>query len=216
MTDRAFQKHRDRMIRQQLVGRDIRDTRVLEAMRKVPRHAFVPRELQEKAYDDGALAIAMEQTISQPYMVALMTQLLDVEGGHTVLEVGTGSGYQSAILAELAGKVVTIERHRELSHRSKVICARLGYDNIEFRVGDGTLGCPEGAPYDRILITAAAPNVPAPLKDQLAVGGRLVCPIGSREEQCLFVIERAATGFRSTESIGCRFVPLLGEAGWEA
>ncbi len=183
-------------------------------MRKVPRHLFVPEDLQEIAYGDFPLSIGEGQTISQPYMVALMTQLLQVEPTDRVLEVGTGSGYQAAILAELAHRVFTIERIPELSRLAQERLLSLGYGNIRFRVGDGTKGWPEEAPFDAILVTAAAPKAPQSLVDQLAEGGRMVIPIGGRTSQDLWLFRKRGRRMEREYLCPCTFVPLIGEEGW--
>jgi protein-L-isoaspartate(D-aspartate) O-methyltransferase len=210
-----FQKARDRMVETQLIGRGIHDQRVLEAMRKVPRHVFVDEALQEQAYSDHPLPIADKQTISQPYIVALMTEKLELKGHEKVLEVGTGSGYQAAILAELAERVFSIERLPGLAYRANQALRKLGYSNIIVRVADGTLGWPDEAPFDGIIVTAGAPKVPQPLVDQLAMGGRLVLPVGDRMSQSLILVERVPEGIRKTDLGGVRFVDLVGKWGWE-
>jgi protein-L-isoaspartate(D-aspartate) O-methyltransferase len=198
-----------------LAARGITDSRVLAAVARVPRHRFVSEDLAERAFDDTALPIGSGQTISQPYIVALMTQELRLAGNERVLEIGTGSGYQTAVLAELCREVITIERHEELLGTAMPVLEELGYRNIEFRVGDGTLGCPERAPFDGIIVTAAAPEVPAPLYNQLAIGGRLVIPVGDRQSQTLIQVEKQPDGHPLTRDLcGCRFVQLIGEAGW--
>lgn len=208
---------RERMVRYQLEARGITNPRVLDAMRKVPRHLFVPPERVHDAYSDHALPIGEGQTISQPYMVALMTQLLDPAPSHRVLEVGTGSGYQAAILAELANEVVTMEREEALSLRAREVLESLGYRNIIFVVGDGTEGYPPLAPYDGIIVTAGAPFVPQPLVEQLAPGGRLVIPVGHRYEQVLTVAEKDEQGRLHVSEHGyCVFVPLIGKHGWQS
>jgi protein-L-isoaspartate(D-aspartate) O-methyltransferase len=202
-------------IDEQLVARGIGDPRVLEAMARVPREAFVPEASRALAYADRALPLACGQTISQPFMVASMTEALQLTGAERVLEVGTGSGYQTAILASLAHEVITIERWPELAGAARARLAALGYRNVTVIVGDGTLGDPSHAPFDRILVTAGAPHVPEPLKQQLVPdGGVLVIPIGSSGHQRLTVVSRHADRF--TESVGeaCVFVPLVGEEGW--
>jgi len=199
---------------QSLAERGIRDQRVLAAVRRTPREAFVPEELRDLAWQDDALPIGLGQTISQPFMVAWMTELLELDGDETVLEIGTGSGYQTAILAQLASRVVTVERLRELSDAAQARLAALGVENVEFEVGDGTLGWPAGAPYDAILVTAGAPRLPQPLYDQLRPGGRLVIPIGDACVQTLETIHRGPGGPEVVRHGGCRFVPLLGAAGW--
>ncbi len=202
-------------IDEQLVARGIRDTRVLEAMRRVPREAFVPPALRAAAYADGALAIACGQTISQPFMVAVMTEALALEGPERVLEIGTGSGYQTAVLAELAREVISIERWPELADGARATLALLGYANVSIVVGDGTLGDPAGAPFDRILVTAGAPRVPDPLQEQLAeTGGRLVIPVGPPAQQWLTIVERQGTRFFQSVREACVFVPLVGKNAW--
>jgi len=208
---------RERMVQYQLAARGITHPRVLEAMRRVPRHLFVPPERVYDAYSDHALPIGEGQTISQPYMVALMTQLLDPAPSHRVLEIGTGSGYQAAILAELANEVVTVEREESLSHRAREVLESLGYRNITFVVGDGTEGYPPLAPYDGIIVTAGAPFIPQPLVEQLAPGGRLVIPVGHRYEQVLTVAEKDEQGKLHISEHGyCVFVPLIGKHGWRS
>lgn len=210
-----FQKARDRMVETQLVTRGIHDPRVLDAMRKVPRHLFVDEALAAQAYADHPLPIGEKQTISQPYIVALMTEALGLKGHEKVLELGTGSGYQTAVLAELADRVFTIERIPSLLHRAREVLNSLGYRNVVYKVGDGTLGWPEEAPFDAILVSAGAPRVPQPLVDQLSMGGRLVLPVGDRLSQELILVERVPEGIRKTTLGGCRFVDLVGKWGWE-
>ena len=210
-----FQKARDRMVETQLIRRGISDSRVLEAMRKVPRHQFVEEALQEQAYSDYPLPIVEKQTISQPYIVALMTETLQLKGDEKILEIGTGSGYQSAILAELAGRVFSIERYPGLAFRANQILQKLGYRNVIIRVADGSLGWPDEAPFDGILATAGTPKIPQPLEDQLVVGGRLIIPVGDRLSQELVQVERAHEGIRKTNLGGVRFVDLVGKWGWE-
>ena len=202
------------MVEEQLLARSVTDQRVLDAMAAVPRHEFIPEHLQGQAYQDHPVAIGSGQTISQPYMVALMTQLLELHPEDRVLEIGTGSGYQTAVLANLAREVVSIERHGELAESAHRTLRRLGYRNIRIFRGDGTLGCLEFAPYDAIMVTAGGPQVPESLKEQLAVGGRLLCPAGNRSVQRLLKIVRGRHGFREVESINCTFVPLVGAEGW--
>ncbi len=210
-----FQKARDRMVETQLIRRGISDSRVLEAMRKVPRHQFVEEALQEQAYSDYPLPIGEKQTISQPYIVALMTETLHLRGDEKILEIGTGSGYQAAILAELAGRVFSIERYPGLAFRANQILQKLGYRNVIIRVADGSLGWPDEAPFDGILATAGTPKIPQPLEDQLVVGGRLIIPVGDRLSQELVQVERAPDGIRKTNLGGVRFVDLVGKWGWE-
>jgi len=208
-----FETQRARMIRRQLRRRGIRDPRVLAAMGSVPREQFLAPAEAHHAYEDRALSIDCGQTISQPYMVALMSQALELTGGEQVLEIGGGSGYQTAVLAELAQSVVSIERHAELAAAAAERLRRLGYQNVTLIVGDGTLGRPEHAPYDCILVAAAGREVPAALWEQLREGGRLVMPVGEESEQSLEVL-RKVNGEASTESLtSCRFVPLVGEQG---
>lgn len=203
------------MVERQLRGRGIRDERVLTAMGRIPRHLFLPEPLREWAYADRAVAIGEKQTISQPYMVALMTELLLLRPADRVLEIGTGSGYQTAVLAELAADVVTIERHAVLAARAQSLLHQLGYANVSVIVGDGTQGHIERAPYDAILVTAAGPQIPPTLEAQLAIGGRLVCPVGPREVQELVRVTRTPDGMHRERGIQCSFVPLIGEEGWD-
>ncbi len=210
-----FQKARDRMVETQLMGRGIRNPRVLEAMRRVPRHLFVEEALKEQAYSDYPLPIGEKQTISQPYIVALMSEALDLRGDEKVLEIGTGSGYQAAILAELAERVFSIERFPPLAYRANQILQKLGYQNILVRVADGSLGWPDEAPFDGIMATAGTPRIPQPLVDQLRVGGRLVLPVGDRLSQELILVERTPEGIHKTNLGGVRFVDLIGKWGWE-
>lgn len=202
------------MVDTQLASRDIHDSRLLTAFRKVPRHLFIARSWQQDAYKDHPLPIGCGQTISQPYMVALMTQCLELKGGERVLEIGTGSGYQTAILAELAGEVYTIERHPELVEQAREKLKKLGYKRIQLKDDDGTLGWSEHAPYAGIIVTAGAPRVPSLLKEQLADGGRLVIPVGTAFSQMLVVLERRGKRFIEKNICGCVFVPLVGKEGW--
>lgn len=206
------------MVQRQLIGRGIRDARVLDAMRTVPRHAFVAPHLQTRAYADEALPTRNGQTISQPYIVALMCELLDVKPGQRVLEIGTGSGYQTALLARLVGptgRVISIERDEDLADRARETLTGFDCDNVEFVVADGTLGYPTGAPYDRITVTAGAPpRVPPALLEQLANPGRLVIPLGSAAVQELHTFIKHREQLIDEKSIACRFVPLVGEQGW--
>lgn len=210
-----FERLREVMVASQVEARGLNDPRVVVVMRAVPRHRFVPRELAAKAYDDSPLAIGCGQTISQPYMVALMTDLLDLQPQDRVLEVGTGSGYQTALLASLARSVVSIERYAELSNNARRILEELGYTNVTALVGDGSLGCPDDAPFDKILVTAGSPSVPHSLCEQLVIGGRMVCPVGSRDDQEIVSLVRGETGFTRDHGVRCRFVPLVGEEGWK-
>jgi protein-L-isoaspartate(D-aspartate) O-methyltransferase len=203
-----------RELREALERRGITDPRVLDAIEETRRDLFVPESLQYTAYEDDALPIGEGQTISQPYIVALMTQELRLEGDETVLEIGTGSGYQAAILARLARRVVTIERLERLSERARQVLSELGVTNVEFLVGDGTLGNPERGPYDRVIVTASAPAIPEPLYEQLKPGGLIVAPVGDESSQELVVSEKTPAGPRRTPLCGCRFVKLIGKAGW--
>jgi protein-L-isoaspartate(D-aspartate) O-methyltransferase len=205
------------MIERQLLCRGISDKRVLSAMNDVARHIFVPEEIQDAAYDDRALPIGYGQTISQPYMVAIMSESLKLGGSEKVLEIGTGSGYQAAILSHLAKEVYTIERIPELAERAKKTFGEHGYGNISVIVGDGTLGLLEKAPFDAILVTAAAPSIPQTLLQQLSPnGGRLVIPIGDIFTQILTVITKTKNEIKTDESIACVFVPLIGKFGWKS
>ncbi len=216
-----FDQERDRMVEEQMAARDIRHPAVLEAMRRVPRHAFVPPDLWDRAYADAPLPIGSDQTISQPYMVALMSQALvsgseQPESRRKVLEIGTGSGYQTAVLCELFDEVYTIERHGELSERAAAVLGELGYANVHFKIGDGTRGWPSQAPFDAVIVTASAPQVPAPLMNQLNVDhGRLLVPVGSdADNQELVMMERTPQTIRRVSFGDVRFVPLIGQHGW--
>ncbi len=210
----AFARQRDAMVKNQIQAKGIRDPRVLQAMRKVPREKFVlSRNLQE-AYADMPLPINCGQTISQPYMVALMTECLDLQGHEKVLEIGTGSGYQTAILCLLCDTVYSVEKHRELSETAADLLRELDLENVHFNVGDGTSGWPEHAPYDGILVTAGAPDIPQPLVEQLTVGGRLVIPVGDAYTQVLKKLVKTESGYNLKDVCGCRFVPLVGQHGW--
>jgi protein-L-isoaspartate(D-aspartate) O-methyltransferase len=203
------------MVRAQIALRGVRDLRVLAAMRAVPRHRFVPGHMLGAAYRDSPLPIGQGQTISQPYIVALMTAELGLTGTERVLEIGTGSGYQAAILGELAAEVITVERLPALAEEARALLAELGYDNVHVKVGDGTLGWPDEAPYDAIIVTAAAPEVPAPLQAQLVDGGRLLAPVGPRWTQQLVRVRRVGDRFDDESLLGVAFVPLIGEHGWQ-
>lgn len=212
MTDEdRYAELRDKMVQKQIAHRGVKDERVLDAMRSVPREKFVAEGVRRDAYMDYPLPIGCNQTISQPYMVAVMTEALELKGDENVLEIGTGSGYQTAILARLAGHVTTIERYAELSEGAGEVLEELGIGNVEVVVGDGTLGWPESAPYDGILVTAGAPEVPKPLKDQLSDDGKLVIPVGGRGMQMLRVVTRDST----RDILSCMFVPFVGKCGWE-
>jgi protein-L-isoaspartate(D-aspartate) O-methyltransferase len=202
------------MVERQLRARDIEDERVLEAMARVPRELFVPEEERELAYADAALPIGYGQTISQPYMVARIAEALAPRPGELVLDVGTGSGYQAAVLAELGADVLTIERIPELAEQARANLGEAGYERVEVLVGDGTLGVPERAPFDGIAVAAAAPSVPGTLYEQLRPGGRLVVPVGGQRAQRLEVIVRSPEGPAVVHSVPCRFVPLVGEEGF--
>ena len=205
---------RRRMVDEQLRGRGIKDERVLAAMGRVPRHVFVAEGLEAQAYSDRALPIDQGQTISQPYMVALMTESLELKGGEKVLDVGTGSGYQTALLAELSGRVFSVERLDKLAVKAKGVLDGLGYKNVVIMVGDGTLGWKQFAPFDRIIVSAGAPKVPPPLEEQLADGGLLVVPVGDSVSQELVVVRKSGGKTRAVKSCPCTFVPLLGKEGW--
>ena len=209
-----FKKLRDLMVDTQLIPRRIKDERVLSAMRKVPRHIFVDDYMQQNAYADMALPIGEEQTISQPYMVAIMTELLELKGDEKVLEVGTGSGYQAAILGELSREVFTIERKALLAKKAEERFQALGYNNIRVITGDGTLGLPEESPFDRILITAGSPKIPEPLIEQLADGGIIIAPVGIRFSQQLLIVKKSKEGISEQTHVPCVFVPLIGKHGW--
>jgi protein-L-isoaspartate(D-aspartate) O-methyltransferase len=235
LSDAEFARLRHQMVDDQLRGRGLTDTDVLAAMEKVPRHLFVPPAQRHIAYTDGPLPIGSGQTISQPYMVARMTELLRVTRECRVLEIGTGSGYQAAVLAELAGEVWTVERLPELARRAEDLLLRLGYDKVHVVVGDGTIGFPDAAPYDAIVVTAAAPHVPTALRGQLKLGGQMVIPVTGQYSEDLRLIEclpgTKATGdsqdlpkaagpetapyYRETSILGCVFVPLIGEDGYQ-
>lgn len=203
------------MVENQIKKRGITDKSVLSAMREVPRHEFVEEGLKGVSYQDGPLPIGMGQTISQPYIVALMTELLDVSDEHKVLEVGTGSGYQAAVISHLAMSVVSVERIPELYKKAKKTLRKLGYNNITVVMADGSIGYKEYAPYERIIVTAASPSVPDELIDQLTDNGKMVIPVGGIFTQQLVVLKKEADKIIKTDSIGVRFVPLKGKKGWE-
>lgn len=205
---------RQAMVEHQLRRRGIHDERVLRAMEEVPRHEFIPEGGRFHAYEDQPVPIGEEQTISQPYIVAVMTQMLAVEPENVVLEVGTGTGYQAAVLSRLARQVYTIERHASLADSAREIVRRLGYENLEVVVGDGTRGLPEHAPYDRILVAAAAPSVPRPLIEQMQEGGRMIIPVGRSDIQVLQLVRKRQGEIFTSRLEGCRFVPLIGEGGF--
>ncbi|MGD0625095.1 MAG: protein-L-isoaspartate(D-aspartate) O-methyltransferase [Thermodesulfobacteriota bacterium] len=210
-----FKKERLAMVEEQLRRRGIHDQRLLAVMANIPRHSFVSSDYQLAAYEDRPLPIGEGQTISQPYMVAVMTQSLELKGDERVLEIGTGSGYQTAILAEMAKTIFTIERIQELLLRAQKILQELGYENIFFLTGDGTKGWPEKAPFDGIIVTAGAPEIPQTLTSQLAEGGRLVIPVGPRYTQTLYKVTRKRNQFTEEDLTGCVFVPLVGDFGWK-
>jgi protein-L-isoaspartate(D-aspartate) O-methyltransferase len=203
-----YKKKREQMVEVQLRTRGIRDQRVLKAMRKIERHRFVPDNLKPNSYDDEPLPIGGGQTISQPYIVAYMTQALKLQGGERVLEIGTGSGYQAAILAELAKEVYTVEVYEKLAEKAQYILQKMGYHNIQYRVGDGTLGWKEHAPYDAVIVTAAPPKTPEPLKDQIKVGGRMIIPVG-QTFQNLLLYEKTKQKMKKKKLLPVRFVPLV-------
>jgi protein-L-isoaspartate(D-aspartate) O-methyltransferase len=210
-----FEKERSRMLEEQIIARGVKDERVIAAMRKVPRHEFLPDAIRGMAYQDSALPLGEGQTMSQPYMVAIMSELLDLKGTERVLEIGTGSGYQAAILAELCEKVYTVERIKPLADRARAVLDRLGYRTVAMKVYDGTYGWKEMAPFDAIVVTAGSPDIPAPLLEQLKVGGRLVIPVGERYGQQLTKMVKTAEGVVTEKSVPCVFVPLIGNHGWK-
>ena len=212
--NQEFTYQRDRMVRL-VEERGVSDARVLEAMRAVPRHLFVPEHMRAQAYGDHALPIGAKQTISQPYVVARMTELLKVEDGHSVLEVGTGSGYQTAILSKLARRVFSLERISDLAHNAIDRMRQMELENVKIQTFDGTVGWSDMAPFDRILVTAGAPKAPQPLIDQLRPGGRLLIPEGGRDEQTLVVYRKLRHGVRRSEGEAVMFVPLVGRHGWD-
>jgi protein-L-isoaspartate(D-aspartate) O-methyltransferase len=217
MIDRYI-KQRMKMVDTQIRARGIRDPRVLKALEKVPRHLFVNEALRDQSYNDNPLPIDGGQTISQPYIVALMTEALELKGSEKVLEIGTGSGYQAAILAELVDHVFSIDRIASLAGNARRLLESLNYYNIAIRVGDGTLGWKDEAPFDAVMVTAGAPDIPKTLVEQIAVGGRLVVPVGGRHSQVLIKLTRlseSAHDVKKEDLGGCRFVDLIGEYGWE-
>jgi protein-L-isoaspartate(D-aspartate) O-methyltransferase len=205
---------RERMVREQLMPRGIKNQRVLDAFRKVERHKFIPENLRNSAYADFPVPIGEGQTISQPYIVALMTECLNLNGQDKVLEIGTGSGYQAAILAELVKEVYTIERFETLAKRAEAILNEFGYTNIKIKVGDGTLGWEEAAPFNKIIITAASPGIPLPLTEQLKENGKLILPLGESFSQVLTLVEKKKGKLEFMDICGCVFVPLVGKHGW--
>ena len=210
-----YEQERRRMVDDQIIGRGIKDERVLAAMRRVPRHEFLPEAIRGMAYADNALPIGEGQTMSQPYMVAIMTELLGLTSTERVLEIGTGSGYQAAVLAELCIKVYTVERIKTIAEKARATLDRLGYQNVAIKVYDGTYGWKEMAPFDAIMVTAGAPEIPAPLVEQLKDGGRMVIPVGERFGQSLLKVVKIAEGTVTSRSIPCVFVPLIGNHGWK-
>jgi protein-L-isoaspartate(D-aspartate) O-methyltransferase len=211
-----FSKIRLNMVEEQIVARGIKDQRVIAAMKRVPRHLFVEEALQGQAYSDHPLPIGDKQTISQPYMVALMTEALVLTGKEKVLEIGTGSGYQTAILAACAAKVFSIERILSLAIKARKLLEEIGYPNVEIKFSDGTAGWMDESPFDAIMVTAGAPDIPQPLIDQLKVGGRMAIPIGDTQVQDLIRITKTEEGIQKEDLGGCRFVKLIGKFGWEA
>jgi protein-L-isoaspartate(D-aspartate) O-methyltransferase len=210
-----FPRVRLKMVEEQLISRGVKDPRVIAAMQKIPRHLFVEEALQNQAYTDHPLPIGEKQTISQPYIVALMTEALELKGTEKVLEIGAGSGYQTAILAELAQKVFSIERIRSLAIKARKLLFELGYFNVEIKIFDGTYGWVEEGPFDAIIVTAGGPEIPQPLLDQLGVGGRLVIPVGDAYVQDLIRLRKKEDGIHKEDLGGCRFVKLIGKYGWE-
>ena len=211
-----FPKVRLKMVEEQIVSRGIKDAKLISAMKKIPRHLFVEEALHGQAYSDHPLPIGEKQTISQPYMVALMTEALLLTGKEKVLEIGTGSGYQTAILAELSEKVFSVERIRSLAIRARKLLYELGYFNVEIKIFDGTFGWMEESPFDAIMVTAGSPDIPQPLIDQLSIGGRLVIPVGEVLVQDLFRVTKTEEGVKKEDLGGCRFVKLIGKYAWEA
>ena len=203
------------MVEEQIVARGIKNSRLLAAMRKLPRHLFVDPGLLPRAYDDSSLPIGAKQTVSQPYMAARMTEALELSGEEKVLEIGTGSGYQTALLAELSFNVFSVEKIRTLAMKARALLDRLQYHNIAIQVGDGSIGWPEHSPFDAIIVTAGAPDLPRPLLEQLAIGGRLVIPVGDDESQVLVRVTRHPSKFAEEQLGDCRFVKLWGKFGWQ-
>lgn len=214
MNKENFARTRLKMVEEQVVARGIKDARVIAAMRKVPRHLFVEEALQNQAYSDRPLPIGEKQTISQPYMVALMSEALQLTGKEKVLEIGAGSGYQTAILAEMARQVFSVERILSLTMKARMLLINLGYTNVEVKFSDGTEGWIGESPFDAIIVTAGSPDIPQPLVDQLAVGGRLVIPVGDESVQDLVRLTKTEEGIKREDLGGCRFVKLIGKHGW--
>lgn len=215
MDPKKYRRLREAMVKNQIASRGVPDEKVLAAMRKVPRHLFVSEALMDQAYADHPLPIGEQQTISQPYIVALMTQALQLNADSRVLEIGTGSGYQAAVLAQIAFRVYTIETIRTHHMNARMLFDRLKYNNIVTRYADGTKGWAEESPFDAIMVTAGAPDIPAPLVAQLAVGGRMVIPVGQMYSQTLMKLVRDENGIHQSDLGGCRFVKLVGEHGWD-
>jgi protein-L-isoaspartate(D-aspartate) O-methyltransferase len=215
MVQLDYEQARNRMVEQQIIARGVKDPLVIKAMRKVPRHLFVDEGLRTRSYDDYPLPISHGQTISQPYIVALMTEALNLKGGEKVLEIGTGSGYQSAILAEIVDTVYSVERIPGLAKKSREILDSLGYYNVIIKVGDGTYGWKDKAPFDGIIVTASAPSIPDPLLEQLKDGGRLIIPVGDFFSQDLILVRREGNRFIKSSYGGVRFVKLIGAFGWK-
>lgn len=207
---------RQKMVTEQIEARGIRSKFVLNVMRSVPRHYFVDTEFQDQAYADMPLSIGLDQTISQPFIVALMSEKLELTGTEKVLEIGTGSGYQTAILAAIAEKVYTVERYPELSNRAQQILKKCGYQNVFFHVGDGSVGLKEFALYDRIIVTAGAPDIPDELVEQLIEGGKVIVPVGNTRHQNLLLCTKEKNGLIKEKLCGCIFVPLIGQSGWKS
>ena len=210
-----FARERDRMVDEQLITRGVADARVIAAMRRVPRHLFVDEALRDRAYGDHPLPIGDGQTISQPFIVGRMTELLALTGREKVLEVGTGSGYQAAVLAEVAARVCTVERIPRLATRARQVLEALGCNNVWVRTANGTLGWPDEAPFDRIVVAAGGPSVPPPLFEQLTEGGRMVMPVGDTTGQVLQLVEKVNGQVRTSEHSACMFVKLVGKYAWE-
>ena len=214
MSKENFIRARLKMVEEQVISRGIKDPRVIAAMRKVPRHLFVEEALQNQAYSDRPLSIGEKQTISQPYMVAVMTEALQLTGREKILEIGAGSGYQTAILGEVARKVFSIERILSLTMKARTLLLDLGYANVEMTFSDGTQGWVRESPFDAIIVTAGSPDIPQPLVDQLAMGGRLVIPVGDESVQDLIRLTNTEEGIKREDFGGCRFVKLIGKYGW--
>lgn len=213
---RDFTVARRRMVEEQLITHGIQDKRVIDAMLKVPRHKFVEEALESKAYQDAPLPIGEKQTISQPYMVAVMSEALALDGSEKVLEVGTGSGYQAAVLALLADRVFSLERIPTLARRARKVLDSCGFGKVNIKVADGTDGWQDMAPFDAIIVTAGAPNIPQQYLDQLAPGGRIIIPVGDRDSQVLTRVTRIGDQeYQEEQILGCRFVPLIGRHGWQ-